>query len=282
MRADLHLHTTASDGKDCPEVVARKAREAGMTLVAITDHDTVAGVARAQEAGRAIGLPVLSGVELSCGAGEEIHLLGYGMDATNARMDTLLRAQRAQRALRMQAMVEKLALLGMPVDPQEAQSQGAGVYSRLRLADAMIRRGYVPSTKEAFDRYLSPGRAAFVPCRRMPAEEAIRRLTSLGATAVLAHPGRLRMDDGTLQALLPAWIAAGLDGLEAYHATHSDAQCAQYDRMARRHGLLVTGGSDSHGRAGGARIGEQLHRWRSAPADVAALMERIRKKQDAS
>lgn len=272
LRADLHLHTTASDGALSPREMVAAAARAGMTHIAITDHDTPAGLQEALIAGADMGLVVVSGIELSCGGGEEVHVLGYGLDPDSPALAHFLDTQMQSREIRMLAMLQRLAAIGLPVDEAQVRSEDTGFMGRMNLADAMCRLGYVASTTEAFDRYLGPGKAAFVPRERISVAEGIAALRSFGAAAVLAHPGRLQMDKGTLTALLPEWIDAGLAGIEAYHSSHDSADRRYFDRMARTRGLLVTGGSDSHGRPGGAQIGEHLRNWPRMAEDAAALL----------
>lgn len=271
-RADLHLHTSASDGMLSPAAMVRAAEAAGMDVIAITDHDTAWGLNEAMEAARGGGMRVIGGIELSCGSGEEVHVLGYGFKPDDPALADMLKEELTRRRRRTKAMVEKLDRLGMPLDIDEAKSRDTQFVGRLPLADAMVRRGYVASAQEAFERYLDAGRAAFVPRERMPVGRGVERLRSLGAVPVLAHPGRLRMQEGALLALLDEWQDAGLAGMEAYHGSHGAAEALRYDRLARGRGLLVTGGSDSHARPGGAQIGENMIHWRTAREDTAALI----------
>lgn len=273
--ADLHLHTHASDGALSPSDVVRDAVKAGMTHIAVTDHDTAAGVAQAQAAGREAGIVVLPGIELSCGHGEEVHVLGYGIDLEDRRLADYLAGQMQLRQDRMQAMLARLAQLGMPVDVAEVRSRATGFLGRMNLADAMMRHGYVDSIQAAFLRYLNPGRPAYVPRERTGVAEGVALLKKLGGVPVLAHPGRQGVDFATLTALLPQWIEAGLEGIEAYHASHDVAARDRYDRMVRRYGLLATGGSDSHSRPTGPQIGDHLAYWPSMQDDVQRLLDRL-------
>lgn len=275
VKPDLHLHTTASDGALRPAEMVRAAAAAGMTVIAVTDHDAVGGVRQAQAAAQDAGLALIPGIELSCGQGEEIHLLGYGLDPEGPALTAFLAAQNDSRAERLAAMVEKLRALGMDVSLADANNIDGTFSGRMPLADALVRKGYVRTAKEAFGRFLNPGRPAYVARRRVGVAEGIRALASFGAVPVLAHPGRLQMPDAALSALLPEWMDAGLCGIEAYHASHDAAACAHYDRMARANGLLVTGGSDCHGRSEGAQIGDHLCHWRSAGDDTRALLARL-------
>lgn len=274
-RVDLHLHTYASDGRPSPQAVVEEAKAAGMELIAITDHDGTAGIVPAVTRGRDIGISVLPGIELSTGHGEEVHILGYGHGFETPAFDAFLAEQQQWRIQRMEAMLEKLHTLGMDITAEEVRSRGSAFLGRVGLADAMTAHGYADSIPDAFARYLNDDKPAFVPRKRLGVAEGIAALRAFGAVVILAHPGRLKMGDMTLSALLPEWIGAGLCGLEAYHSSHDRAACERYSRMARSHGLLVTGGSDSHGRPNGAQIGEHLRHWHSVSADTHALLEQM-------
>lgn len=272
---DLHLHTTASDGALSPREMVRRAKQAGMELIAITDHDGTGGLAEALAEGRACGIQVLPGIELSCGHAEEVHILGYGFSLKDETLGAFLEGQRKNREKRTLEMLEKLADMGLPIAPERVRRDETGFMGRLQIADAMTEAGYVTSAGEAFDRYLGDGKSAFVRRERVAVSEAIALLSSIGAVVSLAHPGRLHMDAQTLLHLLPGWVNAGLSGIEAYHSSHDEAACRRYDRIARARGLLVTGGSDSHGRPGGPQAGDHLRYWRNAQADTQALMANI-------
>lgn len=276
--ADLHLHTTASDGLwDAGETV-RRAKAFGLTLIAITDHDITSSVPRGIAEGIRQGIQVLSGIELSCGHGEEIHLLGYGFDPEDEALAAFLAGEIRNRQERMHRMLAKLRKMDIHIEPSETGNADTPFMGRMNLASAMVAHGYAKSVADAFSRYLSPGKPGFVPRQRLSVTEGIRTLEGLGAIAVLAHPGRSGLTMELLPQLLPQWQEAGLAGVEAYHASHLPAVAVQYDRLARRHGLLVTGGSDCHGRPDGAQIGDHLPMWRQMQEDVAALMLRLERK----
>lgn len=273
-RTDLHLHTHASDGAFAPADVVRCAALAGMSLIAITDHDTVSGVREAVDAGRAASIEVWPGIEISSGEGTEVHLLGYGIDAGDAALDAFLAEALQKRAARGHEMLGRLRDLDMPI-AYEAVCRESGFVGRMNLAVAMVSAGYVASVSEAFARYLGDGKPACVPRARPRVTEGIAVIRAAGGMASLAHPGRLRMEEATLAALLPEWIEAGLEAIEAYHPSHDRAACLHHDRMARRLGLLVTGGSDCHGRPEGAQMGDHLTHWQGHAQDIAALAHRM-------
>jgi len=242
---DLHSHTTASDGEHAPEALLALARAAGVTVLAVTDHDTVAGLARAETAARAEGLGFVPGIEISASAGGlEVHVLGHFVDRSEAGLASYSDRLRGERARRMARMVERMTELGFPVSLEEVEHIGGGAHlGRPHLALALLNRGYVSSTKEAFDRFLADGRPGYVGRFRLPAEEAVQLVHRAGGTATLAHPGPSRVAAPTLEAL----ARAGLDGLEVFHLDHVPSQREAFARTAEALGLIPTGGSDFHG-----------------------------------
>lgn len=244
MRVDLHLHTTASDGLLDPAGLVRLLREAGVDAFSVTDHDTLEAVPATAALAEAAGLEFVPGVEVSAyWRGVELHILGYYLDPAHGPFREFLRSMRASRHGRMQAMLSHLFRLGIAV-PAEAVFASAtdGNVGRPHLARVLVRQGVVGSLDEAFDRFLGTGRPAYVPRPEVPVAEAIRLIRAAGGLAALAHPGLQGRDEA-----LPDLVAAGLEGLEAYHPKHSFGLAARYCRLAARHGLLVTGGSDFHG-----------------------------------
>lgn len=248
--ADLHTHTAASDGLRSAAAVVARAREIGLHAVAVTDHDTTAGLAEAAAAGRQAGLQVIPGIELSTWSDRwhrEIHLLGYGLPADGGTLAPLLAETRRARRERAREIVARLQRLGLDLTWDDVAAQaGAGAVGRPHVARALLRRGLVTSIGEAFDRYLAAGRPAFVPRPRLSPEAGIEALRGAGAVPVLAHPGLLRMslDDATW---LESLRRKGLAGIEAFHSRHTHRQVARVLALARRLELLVTGGSDCHG-----------------------------------
>lgn len=245
LRADLHMHSCYSDGQLTPAQLVGKAQEHGLDAIALTDHDTVGGLAAAAEEGAARGVEVVSGVELSITVGaREIHLLGYSFDPGHAglrrRLDAMLEGRRA----RAQRMAERLTALGLPLsfEAVEQQAAGARALGRPHVAAALVAAGHVETAQEAFDQYIGDGKDAFVAKPEFPAEEALAVLHAAGGIGVLAHPGHW-----TSGALLRRLLRAGLDGIEVVHPSHDASLTRYYRRTARAHGLLATGGSDYHG-----------------------------------
>lgn len=264
---DLHTHTTASDGTDSPSELVHWAAEAGLAAVAVTDHDTVSGLDEAEQAGREQGIEVIRGCELSarsaCG---ELHILGLWLPRNAASLETALETARERRGSRNQLMVGKLNALGLDLDYNAVLAEAGGeTVGRPHIARALVRRGYVPDERAAFDRYLRYGAAAFVPKEALTAAAAVRLLAELGATVALAHPMLVRSSRPELEACIVALREEGLNALEAFHAEHSQGDEAYIQGLARRLGLGVTGGSDYHGRTkptvklgwgrGGLRVG---------------------------
>lgn len=276
MHADLHLHSTASDGEHSPQEVVRRAVQAGFDTLALTDHDSVEGLAQAREAADALGVRLIPGVELSCGAQKEIHILGYGFDTENAQMRDFCARRRAHREERAERIVRRLCELGRSVSLERVRELARGVIARPHIARAMVEAGHVATVAEAFERYLNVGRPAYEPKEEVKVAEAAALIAQAGGVMVLAHPMELKLGSAALESLVAEWHAQGLAGLEVYHPSAQNNQAAALLRLARREGLLVTGGSDFHGEAvRPSCIGEGLERWVSMEQDVRLLLSRI-------
>ncbi|NLW44191.1 MAG: PHP domain-containing protein [Syntrophomonadaceae bacterium] len=254
MGFDLHVHTTASDGKFSAEEVIQLAVELGLEGLSITDHDTVNAVNPALEfiSRNRLNIELIPGIELNTEAGaNEIHILGYYLD--HNRKELLLKLQELKRARDERAVkiLHRLEELGLPLDLNRVQEHARGeVVGRPHIADAMIEKGYVGTREEAFARYLDYGRPAYISRYKFPPREAIELIKRCGGLAVLAHPGLI--DD---QAMVAEVIAMGVDGLEVFYPEHSREQTSFYLRLAREKGLLITGGSDFHGPNEGNKLG---------------------------
>ncbi|AIQ46784.1 metal-dependent phosphoesterase [Paenibacillus sp. FSL R7-0273] len=273
--ADLHTHTLASDGMQPPAENVRIAFNKGLSAVAITDHDTVSGVAEALEAGRKYGIAVLPGVEISTRAeGKEIHVLGYYIDIEQELFLSRLAAQRDTRAARNEAILARLRELGIDITLERVIA-GLGrdlkpdeSIGRPHIADELVRLGAAADMRDAFDKYLADGAAAYVSPPRITPEEACEWIIDAGGAPVLAHPG-LYGDDVLVQGII---ARSGFRGIEAYHSDHSAADAARYVAMAEESGLLVTGGSDFHG----ARQGVIFHGDLGSVNVPAAVLEQLR------
>lgn len=256
-RYDLHLHTNSSDGSLSPRETVRAAADAGLEGIAVTDHDTVNGLGEAMEAGREFGISVVPGVEISSDGGSaEIHILGFLFNAEDPAMADVLRRCRACRSSRIEAMVDKLRACGYGIEYSRVVelSGGQGSMGRPHVADALVEMGYVGDRRAAFDELLSPGRPGYIPRDKPLPTEAISVIRGAGGIAVLAHPGLDGMGSQTAEL-----AKSGLQGLEVYHTVHTSSQEQDYLRLAQELGLLVTGGSDSHGpgKKGGAEMGDR-------------------------
>ncbi len=239
-RADLHLHTTASDGNYLPEEVVDLAHRCGLAAIAITDHDTLAGVAAARSAAPA-SLEVIAGVEITAEhLGREQHLLGYFVD-DSAALDAALADVRESRVTRYNAMIERLRALGVSVE-DEPFAIVPDALGRRHLAEMLVRQGKAGSVREAFQRWLADGRPADVPKRRVPIGEAIRLVRAAGGVASWAHPSY----DGAKQHLAEL-AALGLGAVEVEYPDFRRSQADQVRAWAKQLGLAITGGSDCHG-----------------------------------
>lgn len=249
--ADLHLHSTASDGSDAPADVVRRAKEAGFAAIALSDHDTMDGVPEALAEAERVGIECIPAVEYSCrDDGQEIHMLGYGLDPADEALRVELARLRGGRFSRAKVMVEKLNDLGIKIEWERVQAiAGDENVGRPHVASAMVEAGYITSISEAFtDQYIGNGGRAYVERVVVTPAEAIRQIKAAGGVAVLAHPGRFRGDDPIGDDVIERYIAAGLQGIEVFYSKHTEAMVAHYRSLAERHGLVATGGSDDHGR----------------------------------
>ncbi len=239
--ADLHIHTTASDGACTPRQVANLARAAGLEIIAITDHDSIDGL----ENPGLDGLEIIPGVELSASfEGREVHILGYFVEPGNRALRETLKSLQQKRRARLFTILRKLAEKDVEIRAADVfNSAGDGSISRLHVAEALIDGGHSANLYEAFRDYLGPEGAAFVPKPNLSVAEAVHIAHSAGGVAVLAHPG-----SGFLAEEVESFADAGLDGIEACYPSHSLNETALHNALAERLGLVVTGGSDFHGR----------------------------------
>ena len=276
MNADLHMHSTASDGQYAPEEVVRLAAKAGTQLLALTDHDTADGVPRARAAAQALGVTLIPGIEMgcSCGLSREVHILGYGVDPAHEVFVRHCREKAERREARAIAMVEKLRDAGAVIRLEDVRAMARGVISRTHIARALVDAGYANSAPAAFDKYLKPGKCGYVPRPEFSVAEAIEVIHKAGGVAVLAHPMELGMSDANMESLIHAWTEQGLSGIEVYHPTTGNQHVPFLLSLAGREGLIVTGGSDFHGeRVNERKMRQGLDRWKNADEDVARLLD---------
>ena len=250
MRVDLHTHTTASDGQYAPAELVAKAREAGIELLAVTDHDTLDGTDAAVRAGAEQGLCVLRGVELGAAEDRHLHILGLALRPDCPALEALCRRLRRSREERKYRIRDFLREKGVDIPLEEVEAlAGGGVVARPHFARVMVRHGFVADTREAFDRYLDTDEYQRIERFKAPAADCIDAIHRGGGKAVLAHPYQLGFSEGALEALVARLRACGLDGLECFYPRHSREQTRQYLALAEHYGLHVTAGSDFHGEA---------------------------------
>lgn len=245
---DLHTHTLASDGTDSPTALMEKARVAGLAAVAVTDHDTVAGLDEAEEAGRALGIRVIRGCELSTHTRYgEAHILGLWLPRDVAPLEERLSHLRRKRCERNRGIVEKLRALGLNISLEEVRATATGSVGRPHIAAVLAARGYVRDVGQAFREYLGSGGKAYLPKEVLEPEAAVRLLAGLGGTVCLAHPLLQKCPVPWLEGLVKRLSGCGLTAIEAWHSEHSQADTRLCVEWARRFGLGLSGGSDYHG-----------------------------------
>jgi predicted metal-dependent phosphoesterase TrpH len=252
---DLHSHTDQSDGTYSPEELVAAAREGGVDVLGITDHDTFAGYDAALAFAAAAGVELVCGIEVSTKLhGHSVHLLGYFLkpDSLAGFRKWVLEMQ-ASRRERNVRLVERLRELGFEITLEEAEARGKGMTGRPHFAQIMVEKGYVATLRQAFDEYLDESAKGYVHRREPQFAESVQRIRNAGGIASLAHPVRV---NGDVPKVLPELCDAGLNAIEAYHSDHGPREVALYLGLARKYGLLVTGGSDFHGAVKpGVRLG---------------------------
>ena len=262
---DLHSHTTYSDGTFTPRRLVELAAQIGLSAVAVTDHDSIDGVAEATAAGRELGVEVVTGVEINLFHDQlTVDLLGYfpgglsgdeapgaarpGAEPVSAELRAALTELRQSRDERNAQILERLDGLGYPVTPEElATIAGSGAVGRPHIGEAMRRRGYVDSITEGFERFLARGAPAWVDRRRLTLSEAVRLIARADGLAVIAHPGIIRTDAAGLARLVGEARRCGVDGLECFYPEHDEQMVARCLVLAATNDLVPTGGSDFHG-----------------------------------
>ena len=246
MKADLHLHSTASDGRHSPEELVRMAASRGVEVIGITDHDTVDGIPAALEAAKSFPkLRVIPGVEISTDVPHgEVHMLGYFIDYADPGLTKKLAELRNSRKERAQKMIDKLATMGVEIEWERVQEiAGSGSVGRPHLARAMMEKGYVQSTREAFQKFIGREGPAYVEREKMTPEEVVELIVKVGGLPVLAHPA----DMDNLEDFLPRLQRVGMVGMEVYYDGYNSKTVEYLSSLSSKHNLIALGGSDYHG-----------------------------------
>lgn len=245
MKADLHMHSVFSDGTDEVPAIVAKAKAAGLSLMSLTDHDTLKGVGLALEEGEKQGIKVLPGIEISTYAVCEVHILGYNIDINNDRLLTRLAEIEDKRHERIKAILTNLKKYNIELDEEKIFDR-IGTVGRMHIAKQLLAKGYCQTITEAFDRYLGERGIAYVPSKRITPLEGVKLIKAAGGLAVVAHP-LIFCQKGKLDDLIGGLKTYGLDGLEVYYPTHSLDDTAKLYDLAKKNRLIATGGTDYHG-----------------------------------
>lgn len=244
IKADLHMHTTFSDGMLSPYELVKKCKQRGLSVIAITDHDSVGAFPDAIAYGKEFGVEVIPGVELSAMHGDrDIHILGYFLDYTNQHLLEYLEFFRIERVKRAERIVAKLNSINVPLTMDAVMGRaGKGAVGRPHIASAMVDEGFITNYQEAFEKFIGNGGPAYERKFHVTPEEAIKLISSSGGLSFLAHPGKYTSDEAINQL-----IKDGLDGIEVIHPSHSPSDSAHFRGVAGEYFLLESGGSDFHG-----------------------------------
>lgn len=253
---DLHIHSTASDGTFSPKQILQLAKELNLGAISITDHDTLAGSKEALRLGIPSPVKFLTGVEIStsppksflCDSGS-LHILGYAIDLDDPDLNQALKVLQESRENRNPHIIQRLRQMGIDISLKEIHDAiGNGQIGRPHIAQVMVKKGFAESIQAAFDNYLGKGKPAYVDKFRIDSDKAIAIIRGAKGVPVLAHPGLISYDtDSALENLILTLKSVGLKGIEVFYPEHSPSQAAYYEKLARRYGLLMTGGSDFHG-----------------------------------
>ena len=251
MSADLHIHTAFSDGTHTPEEIVELAKKADLGTIAITDHDVVAGIDGAQKKGEGVGVEVIPGIEFTTEAFDtEIHILGYFIEHHDPKLIEAITKIQKGREKRIFKICEKLKGLGINLDPQKVfEIAGHRAAGRPHVARALVAEGYVKDFREAFDKYIDFHGPAYVSHYKLSPEEAVKLVISAKGIPVYAHPAVSNCDR-----IIPDLMLAGLAGIEVYCTGHNHRQTQHYLNLARKYGLLASGGSDYHGFKSGREV----------------------------
>ena len=247
---DLHVHSTASDGTLSPRELALYAKAKGLSAIALTDHDTVNGIDECTKEGLRVGVIVVPGIEFSADFhGKEVHILGYYFNPHHPKLINKFSELTTARAARNNEILEKLASLGMPLTLEDCLRDAApgATITRAHIAKALLEKGYIKERREAFDRYITPGKPAYVPKKNLTVKECTSLIHEAGGLAVLAHPFLYGYDRKDMGEITRGLVSEGIDGMECIYSTHSKEDIAFLLQLCLKHKLFPTGGSDFHG-----------------------------------
>lgn len=252
MSADLHIHTTFSDGTNSPEEIVELAKKAGLKTIAITDHDVVEGIDRAKIKGKELGVEVIPGIEFTTEAFDtEIHILGYFIDHHSPELIEAITKIQKGREKRIFKICEKLKDLGIDLEPEKVfEMAGHRAAGRPHVARVLVKEGFVKNFREAFGKYIDFHGPAYVSHYKLSPEDAVKLVLSAKGVPVYAHPRVSNCDQ-----IIPDLMAAGLAGIEVYYSGHNQTQTQHYLNLVKKNGLLATGGSDYHGVKSGREVG---------------------------
>lgn len=250
---DLHTHSTASDGTYTPTELVQKAKDIGLTALALTDHDTIDGLSEFQSAGKLCGIETISGIEFAAlwerHHRPEIHLVGLGINPTSPPLLEQMKEIRRSRDIRNQKMCEKLTSIGLHITLEDVEANAGGdIITRAHFANVLLEKGYIRLRSDAFSRYISTGMPGYVEREFLSPALCIRTIKDAGGAAVLAHPTQYGLGQTELEELIEELIGYGLDGIECHYSTYTPMQTYQITALAEKYHLLPSGGSDFHGK----------------------------------
>lgn len=255
MKCDLHIHSVCSDGIYPPQKLVEMAKQKGLDCIALTDHDTVQGVAEARQRAKELGIKCLVGIELSCYSVCEVHMLGYNMDTSDPGFAREIDSIVQLRNRRNELIRQKLSQHGVELDVSKLNRHGT--VGRGVMAREMVRLGYCKDIAEVFEKYLGVDKCCYVQSQRLTPVEGIQLVLRYGGIPVLAHPKKLRLGDMNFEQFVKPLVLAGLGGIEADYFAHNNAERRYYGKIARKYRLVITGGSDFHDYTHGTDLGKK-------------------------
>jgi len=246
MKVDLHVHTTASDGLLSPTAIVSKAKENGVNILAISDHDTIDGIPEGMNAANEKGIRLIPALEISAKYDKQVHMLGYYVDYTNPKFQSFVNKLKNSREERNQKMLKKLGNFGFEITMEELKTSAEGNIGRPHIADLMVKKGYVSTFREAFEKYIGNNKPCYVPKERPNLRKAIEIIRKYKGIPVLAHPKYTFLENEELDNFISYLSDIGLGGLEVYYSKHTKEEEAQYLKLAEKYSLIPTAGSDYH------------------------------------